>query len=354
MQLFRSIGARALTVAICLAFCWPGRAEAKRKDDRVVLSNGDQLVGEIKGLSQGALVFKSDYMLNNMSVDWRMVTELHSQDEYHIKLSSGLSATGTMERRSDGSLVINQTRGSTMTTAWQDVIAILPAEASFWAQLTGSINSGFSYTSGFSQTQFSASGDLEYAANRYEFAANGSSTFSGQEDGSTTSRNTLSILNSLTLRPRVFGAILTEFLNSQQQDLTLRSTVGGGIGRWLLLTDKKESTVFAGVVYTHEQYSAPPDPLQPGSQITNNVEGLIGFGFNYFRFKTVDINSRFSVYPSLTTIGRVRLNYAPTLSLEIARNLYWNFTLYENYDSQPPVNANKNDFGITNSIGWKF
>jgi hypothetical protein len=26
---------------------------------------------------------------------------------------------------------------------------------------------------------------------------------------------------------------------------------------------------------------------------------------------------------------------------------------HENYDSQPPVNAN-NDFGVTNSIGWKF
>ena len=42
------------------------------------------------------------------------------------------------------------------------------------------------------------------------------------------------------------------------------------------------------------------------------------------------------------------------LNLEIARNLYWSFTLYENYDTKPPVNANKNDFGVTNSIGWKF
>lgn len=68
----------------------------------------------------------------------------------------------------------------------------------------------------------------------------------------------------------------------------------------------------------------------------------------------MDVESRLTVYPSLTTFGRVRLNHAPTLNFEIARNLYWNFTLYENYDSHPPVNANKNDFGITNSIGWKF
>jgi hypothetical protein len=231
---------------------------------------------------------------------------------------------------------------------------MVPAENSFWAQLTGNVNSGFSYTSGVNQTQFSASGSLGYAADRYTFYSSGSSTFSDQSDGSTTSGNTLNILSQLTLKPRVYAVALTDFLNSGQQQLDLRTTLGGAIGRWLILTDKTEVTVFGGAVYTHERYSAPPDPSQPGSQITNNLEAVFGLGLSYFHFKTVDVESRLSVYPSLTTFGRVRLNYAPTLNFEIARNLYWNFTLYENYDSHPPVNANKNDFGITNSIGWKF
>jgi hypothetical protein len=230
----------------------------------------------------------------------------------------------------------------------------LPAETSFWAQLTGNISSGFSYTSGVDQTQFSATGSIAYATERYGFQTDGSTSFSGQSDGSTTSRNTLNILNQFTIKPKVYAAGLTEFLNSQQQQLDLRTTLGAAVGRWLVLTDKRELTVFAGAVYTHEQYSAPPDPNEPGSQVTDNVEGVAGFGFSYYRFKTVDIESRFTIYPSLTTPGRVRLNYAPTFNFEIVRNLYWTFTLYENYDSRPPVNANKNDFGITNSIGWKF
>jgi len=48
------------------------------------------------------------------------------------------------------------------------------------------------------------------------------------------------------------------------------------------------------------------------------------------------------------------VSLAPSLNIEIAHNLHWSFTLYESYDSQPPVSANKNDFGVTNSIGWKF
>jgi hypothetical protein len=344
----------ALALIVCAGLARPTPAEAKRKDDRMVLSNGDQIVGEIKSVAQGELLFKPEYVLSSMSVDWRLVRELHSQDEYHVKLSTGQFATGTIERRADGSFLVNVTGGRTITTIWQDVVAMAPAESSFWAQLTGDINSGFSYTSGVNQTQFSASGALGYSTDRYTFHADGSSTFSGQSDGSSTRRNTLTVLNALILKPRVYAGILTDFLNSQQQDLDLRTTVGGAVGRWLVLTDKTEVTIFGGAVYTHERYSAPPDPTQPGSQEANNVEAVVGLGLAYFHFKTVDVQSRLAVYPSLTTVGRIRLNYAPTLNFEIVRNLYWNFTLYENYDSQPPVNAHKNDFGITNSIGWKF
>jgi hypothetical protein len=344
---------RVLTfVVVLVVLAWPTRLDAKRKDDQVVLANGDRLMGEIKGLQQGELRFKADYMLNDMSIDWRLVSELRSFDAFHVRLSSGLHLTGTIERTADGSFSIGGASGQ--TTTWQEVVLLDQAEASFWAQLTGHINSGFSYTSGVNQTQFSASGEVSYAADRYAFAASGSSTFSGQSDGSTTSRKTLAILKTLILKPRVYGLTLTDFLNSQQQQLDLRTTLGAAVGRWLVLTDKTEVTAFGGAVYTHEQYSAPPDPSQPGSQATNNVELVFGAGYTFYHFKTVDIESKVTIYPSLTTPGRVRLNYAPTLNLEVARNLYWNFTLYENYDSQPPVSANKNDFGITNSIGWKF
>jgi hypothetical protein len=60
------------------------------------------------------------------------------------------------------------------------------------------------------------------------------------------------------------------------------------------------------------------------------------------------------VFPSLTTAGRVRLSSESTLSWELVKNLTSNFRIYENYDSHPPVNAPKNDFGVTTSIGWKF
>ena len=329
-------------------------AAAKRKDDRLVLANGDRMSGEIKRLAQGQLSFKADYMLSAINIDWRRVQELQSLDEFQVVLSSGQHVTGTIERRPDGSFTVRPAAGAPLDHVWSEVLGLLPVEASFWHQLTGNLDSGFSYTSGDTQTQFSASGTLEYLAERYTIGFAGSSTYSGQESGTTTTRNTVDTLGQLIVRPQWYALGLVTLLSSEQQDLSLRTTVGGALGRWLIRTEHTDLTVFGGVAYNHEQYSVPPDPSQPGSQVADNIEALLGSAYSFVRFKSTKVVSRFAIFPSLTTPGRVRLTYTPTLNLEIAHNLYWSFTLYENYDSKPPVNANKNDFGVTNSIGWKF
>ncbi len=182
----------------------------------------------------------------------------------------------------------------------------------------------------------------------------GSSTSSAQSEGSSTTRNTTDLVTQYTFRPNWFSVGILGLLNSHQQQLSLRTTTGGGIGRWLLQSANTRLAVFGGAVYTHEQYAASSDPSQPEQSQTNNLEGLLASRFALYRFKTTDVESNIAVYPSFSTPGRVRVNLAPSLNIEIAHNLYWTFSLYENYDSQPPVNANKNDFGITNSLGWKF
>jgi hypothetical protein len=60
------------------------------------------------------------------------------------------------------------------------------------------------------------------------------------------------------------------------------------------------------------------------------------------------------VFPGLTDPGRLRLSTQSNVRIEIVRNLYWDFGLYENFDSRPPINAPRNDVGITTSLGLKF
>jgi hypothetical protein len=341
--------------AVLATATFPAVLSAKRKDDRLVLSNGDQLIGEIKKLEHGELFFKSDYMLDTSQVDWARVQELQSLDLYQVFLTSGLQFVGTIHRFADGKFVIDGAGpGVPPDLTWADVAIILPRERSFWAQLQGNVSSGFSYTSGNSQTQWSLNGQVIYPGDHMTIDLSGSSTFSGQSGGTSTSRNTGTLTDEITFKRNWFALALIDLLQSQQQDLNLRTTAGGGVGRFLFRTGRTSFVGFAGLVYTHEDYATPTDATNPNSNVTDNLESVFGLDFATYRFKTTQLTARYSVYPSLSTLGRVRMAATSYLNFEIAHNLYWSFSLYENYDSKPPVNANKNDFGVTNSIGWKF
>jgi putative salt-induced outer membrane protein YdiY len=328
---------------------------AKRKDDKIVLENGDRIVGEIKELAQGELRFSNSYILETFHLDWSRIRELESQDTYRVEVRDGRHLHGTIARHDDGTFIVGS-GAAAETFPWSDIVAIVPIDTSFWAQLTGQVSSGFSFTSSDEQTQFSASGSVGYIAEHYAFDLSGSGSFNRHSDdngGVSSRRIAADLVNEYPIAPRWFAVGLLGFLSSDQQDLDLRTTVGGGVGRWVRRTAHTRITTFGGLVYTHEQYTIPADDGGE-SQVGNNLEGVASLQYAFHRFKTTDIVSKLTIYPSLSSPGRVRLSMGPTLNFEIAHNLYWTFTLYENYDTHPPANANKNDFGVTNSLGWKF
>jgi hypothetical protein len=125
--------------------------------------------------------------------------------------------------------------------------------------------------------------------------------------------------------------------------------VGGLLGRNLKQTESTRFSVFGGVVGTREDYSA-----SLGEPKTTNADALTGIDFATFRFSKTDIRSRFSLFPSLTTPGRTRMQATSDLRIKIVKDLWFGFDIYENFDSKPPVRADKNDLGVSTSIGWKF
>jgi hypothetical protein len=79
---------------------------AKRKDDILVLVNGDRLVGEIRELAQGELHLKTQYILNEFHVDWKQVQQLESQDVFRVGMKNGRRLTGAIVRKLDGRLTV--------------------------------------------------------------------------------------------------------------------------------------------------------------------------------------------------------------------------------------------------------
>jgi hypothetical protein len=319
----------------------------------VVLKNGDRLTGEIKGLQRGELKIKADYMAEAVRLDWARVERLESKSTFMIALVDGKLFTSVMRLLpSNSSEIPNFVIGSSGDAHWVqqlDVIRIIPAAPGFWRRLEGSIDFGLSYTSGNDQYQTQLTATTTYRTGDHSFTASIDSAFSGQTEGDSTARKQFSFDYRKQLTPRFFAGGIFDLLQSDQQSLELRTSIGGLVGLNLLQREHSRLSIFGGVVGTRENYST-----SNGTPRSTNADALAGVDFNTFRFKTTDIRSRFSLYPSLTTPGRVRLQATSDLHIKIVKDLYWGFHVYENFDSRPPVRADKNELGVSTSLGWKF
>jgi putative salt-induced outer membrane protein YdiY len=350
--LWTALSKRHTLIAFVLLFACP--LFGKRKDDLVIMTNGDKFTGEIKSLQYGELIFKSDYMKDSVYLDWKRVKSLESQDTFIVSLTNGKRLTGLIgkdrtptEDSKDFKIVAD---GSAVEVTTAEVIAIGQREASFWNQLTGSIDYGFGFASGNKQTNSSLGAGVAFRTTKNSVQLATTSQFGSQTNAKNTNRFTFDSQYARLLTQKWLAAGLFSLLRSNQQDLTLRSTYGGGFGRKLVQTDRTSLTVLGGAAFSHESYIP-----QPGTEpIHNNAESLLGVTFSTFRFKTLNLRSRTLLFPSLSDPGRLRVSSQSGLRIELIRNFNWNFDLYENYDSRPPTSAPKNDLGITTSVGWTF
>ena len=341
-----------LAAIVFLSLLLHGTARAKSVEDVVVLKNGDRMTGEIKGLQRGELRIKSDYMAEAVRLDWSKVQSLESKSTFMIWLVDGKLVTDVMRLLpTNSSAAANFVIGNSQDIRVNqlDVIRITPADRGFWRRLEGSIDFGLSFTSGNDQYQTQLNATTTYRTGAHSFTASVDSAFSGQTEGTSTTRNQFTFDYRRQLNERWYVGGLIDFLRSDQQSLRLRTTAGGLIGRNIKQTEHTRLSVFGGLVGAREHYTAIL-----GKPRTTNADGLAGVDFLTFRFSKTDIRSRLSVFPSLTTPGRMRLQTTSDLRIKIVKDLWWGFHLYENFDSKPPVAADKNDLGVSTSVGWKF
>jgi putative salt-induced outer membrane protein YdiY len=338
---------RTLVIVVGIWFTAAG-ASAKRKDDVVIMKNGDRFTGEIKQLVHGELSFKASYMSAAVELNWAEVAKVESKDVFIVSLVDGQQVFGQIQTSSGAQVQIKQD-DTAKIVPHLDVVELEQSEKTLLHQLTGSVDFGLSVANGNNSADYFSSFLIGYRRKSNEFSLAASSDYN-RNDADGTARHTLKLQQQHMFSDRWFSVALADFLHSEQQELSLRSTFGAGVGRRVFQTERSRISLIGGAAYTHESYSQ----TTPGIRERSNGEALLGAQFSTFRFKTLAFGSDLSVFPSLTDPGRVRFVANGDVKIELIRNLYWKFRAYENFDNKPPVNAARNDVGASSSLGWTF
>ena len=335
-----------------------GLCSARPKKDVLQFTNGDRITCEIIKLEKGYLYVKLEYAEGTVAMDWSKIVKVESPQGFVVADKDGKRYTGTLQGAAEGTTPAGaeelkvQVTGpsSSQLVSSNEIVEIERTDTSFWQNLHGGLDAGLNYSKQQNRTQYNFDTNTLFQRTKWSMAAEYQSSFSGGGNVSNL-RNDLQLNGARQLRsPRNFYMGLAEFLQSNEQQLDLRTTFGGAVGHVFSHTNNTLMTGYAGADWNREQYSSEATTGRTG----DSAEAIIGTQLNFFRFKTTDILADARLYPSLTDLGRVRFDLNTSLKLRIAKDLYWRFGYFLNYDSRPPQNLPKSDFGSTSSIGWTF
>ena len=96
------------------------------------------------------------------------------------------------------------------------------------------------------------------------------------------------------------------------------------------------------------------DPFQdPDLATKNSAELFAGVELDIFDIGALDVLSAFTVIPSLTESGRVRMDFSTDLEWEIIADLFFRVGFTNNYDSKPSGESS-NDYVFSTSVGWSY
>jgi putative salt-induced outer membrane protein YdiY len=336
---------------IFVAVVAPCMAKVKRHDT-VIMKNGDRLTGEIKKLEQGVLYIETDYFSGSVGVDWLQVEKVESKARFQIVLSDGKRMSGSISKEAvavPGEDFKVHAPTADIPVSGVDVVQIESQKKNFWRQLKGSIDFGYNFTSGNNQSSLSTSASAVYPAEHWAAGTSYTASFSGQAGGTTTNLFESQTFADRFLNRNSFVLGLGDFLHSSQQDLSLRTTLGGGYGRYLKRSNQNWLRWVVGADYTKANYQAG---LNQPTQ--NNVELLLGAEYQLFHFDRYTLQSQLLVFPGLSDFGRVRFTTNDTFTVRLSNNFHLNFSFWDNFDSNPPLNAKKNATGLNTGLGWTF
>ena len=322
-------------------------AYGAQKTDVVVLANGDRITGEIASLQLGQLKFKTDDA-GTLYLEWdKLIRVIATTRVFDVSTTDGRRFLGSLEQTADRELRIMTATGNLVMVPMLDVTELAPIGASFWTKLDGSVSAGYNYTKSSGVGQLNFNSDTVYRRPAFSARLTASLTQTHTEESGT---DNVSYIQGSYLRfrgGRWFVGGSGRFETNESLGIKLRSQAGGVYGPRLINSNRQQMGIAGGLAVNDER-GVDVEPVV-------NLEGLVQFWWSYYRYDSPksNLDVDFQYYPSLSSLGRQRVQFNGSFKHEVFKDFTTSLTLYDSYDSRPPNTAfDTNDIGVVISIGW--
>jgi hypothetical protein len=317
-------------------------------DDILILKNGDRITGKIKKLEQGNIHIDADYGDNVFIIEWEQVERVRSSQNFVVLTSKGRRLGGSIQTDpADASRIIIEDERQATPIEQERMVHIRPVDEGFWGRFGASIDFGLNLTKANETKQFNTRASVSYWADTWSLDGSVNTLINTRQLAPETKRTESGTNFRFFITERWFGLTFGKFLQSDELELDLRSTMGGGVGRFLIQTNQWHFALVGGAAWMNENYF---DEASNG----NSAEAIAGIELNGFNLGDLNLLTRYIVFPSLTDSGRVRMDLTTDFKWNLPKDLYFSMGFSTNYDSRPPGDTPKNDYIFSSSVGWSY
>ncbi|HXP78998.1 MAG TPA: DUF481 domain-containing protein [Verrucomicrobiae bacterium] len=347
--------------------------------DQVSLKNGDRLTGTIIKSDAKTLVLKTE-AAGEVTFQWAAIDSITSTQPLHVGLAGGQMVVGPVATK-DGQFQVTTTTAGVVTAAKDSVQVIRsdseeaaydaamerlqhPHLGDFWS---GTLDTGLSVTRGNSATlSYTLAGRAVRQTDRDKITVYTSAVY-GKTETTTPSQViahqiTGGVRADINFRPRWFAFAATDFNSNALQNLNLQNVIDGGIGGHVIKTKNAQFDVFAGAGYNQEFFGAYtlPNPTPPPATTLfpavtqRNAEANVGETFSAKLGSRSTFNETFNYFPNLSGPSGYRYTFNTVLSTAISRWLGWQFSLNDNFLSNPPTGIKGNDLLLSTGLRLTF
>ncbi len=315
--------------------------------DSLVFTNGNVIVGELKSMDKGVIIFETDYSDTDFKIELEGIKEIYTSSIISLTLTDGTRLIGTLNTTSDNKVEIVTYTKKVVINNLNEIVYMKTVDKGFWERLYAAIDISFDFTKANNFRQFNSRSKIGYEAEKWNVNVYYNTLLSNQ-DGSDSIKRIESGLSYKMLLPKDwYIPASVDFLTNTEQKLKLRTGLKLGAGNFIIHTNHVYLSTALGLNYNNENYSL--DENDRGS-----LEGYFGTEFNMFDVGDLNLITSIVAYPSFTETRRWRSDFIFDLKYDLPLDFYISLGVTINYDNQPVEGATEVDYVAHTGFGWEW
>jgi len=322
--------------------------ELYAQKDSLILKNRNVIVGEIKSMDKGVLTIETPYSKSDFTIEWSGIKEIYSATGFLITLKGGDRINGKFSSAEGGNrIIITGNDGKQTETTLDQIVYLKGVKTSFWSRVYASVDLGLSVTKANNLVQYNMRSTVGYVADKWTAEIFYDDLRSKQDSVAATKRTESGASYTYFLPKDWYLSAALGTLSNTEQALKLRFSARGGIGKYLVHTNKSYVGVGGGLSLNNETFTNT-------TPARTSLEGYLGSTVNLFDIGDFSLYSNLYVYPSFTESGRWRADFKLDAKYDLPLDFYIKLGVTVNYDNQPAEAGKETDYVYVFSVGWSL